>query len=147
MAVIAQPQSQQVIIYLDVNSSYGSSSMDLLVSNIAAINNQLFNLFSTSIGSADYEPLLGSLIDNFLFEQNTLSPTWQAMKANLWTAVHQWMSSRIYVDQNSFVLKADQKNRIVYVSLTYTYLQLGVTVNATIAVPVAAAGLSSASLS
>jgi phage baseplate assembly protein W len=147
MAVVAQNQAPSTIIYLDVNSTFGESGLQILVTNLEAINNQLFNLFSTRIGSADYEPELGSLLDNFLFEQNTQSPTWDTMRMNLYNAVNRWMSDRISVNPNSFRIVPDLPNQVVYVTVSYVYLQLGIQVNATVALPVAGSGLRAASLS
>lgn len=136
MAVIAQNQLPVNIVYLDVNTAFGQSDFGILVSNINAINNQLLNLFSSLIGEVDYEPTFGTRLDNYVFDPND-SNTWGELKIDFWNAINVWMNSRIYVNPDSFIFKPDLPNRIVYVSLTYSYRQLGVTVTATLAVPIA----------
>lgn len=140
MAVIAQSQLPVNIVYLDVNTVFGQSEYGILVANINAINNQLLNLFSSMLGEVDYEPTFGASLDNYVFDPND-TQTWAELRTDFWNAINVWMASRIYVNPNSFIFKPDMPNRIVYVSLSYTYLQLGVTVTATLAVPVATSSI------
>jgi phage baseplate assembly protein W len=135
MASVAQGQGRIKIIYLDVNTAYGSNNMSILVANVNAINNQLFNLFMTMVGSADYEPTLGANLANYLFDPNAQN-TWTALQLVLYNAVNQWMSSRIQVNTNSFIVQPDTINRIVYMTVSYSYLLLGISITTTMAIPI-----------
>ena len=56
------------IIYLDVNTDYKLSLHPLLISNVIAVVNQLFNLFFTVIGTRHFEPTFGIGLENQVFD-------------------------------------------------------------------------------
>jgi phage baseplate assembly protein W len=118
--------------YIDVNSSYGQGAA-LLVADIDAVNGQIFNILRTLLGECDYEPLLGAKLDNYLFDPNT-RVTAEEVSMLLHDAITRWLSSRIRLSPNGFAVRRDVDNRLLLVSLSYTYINLGVSVSATFAV-------------
>ena len=116
-------------VYVDINTNYGNQKglSGILVTDIDAINNEMFNLLSTAMGDADYEPTLYGLLDVYLFEQNS-QETLDQIYDLLQSVLMRWLSQRIYVTPNSFIAKIDNPNRLVNLTVTYTYLRLNVSV-------------------
>jgi hypothetical protein len=135
MARTAQNQQRVNIVYLDVNTTYGNTTRAILVANINAINNQLFNLFSSMIGEVDYEPTLGAGPDRSLFDPNDPQSV-KKLQMHLYNPVNQWLSTRILVSPNSFIVTQDTLNQRVFITVKYQYLLTGVTVTTTMALPI-----------
>lgn len=116
-------------VYVDINTNYGNQKglSGILVTDIDAINNEMFNLLSTAMGDADYEPTLYGLLDVYLFEQNS-QETLDQIYDLLQSVLMRWLSQRIYVTPNSFIATIDKPNRLVNLTVTYTYLRLNVSV-------------------
>lgn len=123
-------------VYIDVNSNYGTGD-PLLLADIDAVNGQIYNLFCTLLGEADYEPLLGAELDYYLFDPNSAT-TATEISMMLYNALSMWLSSRIYVSPGGLTVTRDTVNHLVVVGLSYSYILLGVTVNATYAIPTVA---------
>lgn len=131
--MVAPRLSPVSFIYLDVNSDPQSVN-EILVSDIDAINTQIYNLFVTTVGEADFEPTLGSAMDNYLFDPNAQS-IWDNMQFVLYRAFNTWMRERIKITPNDVVVRPNTEGRTVRLQVTYEYLQLGVRVQATMARP------------
>lgn len=117
--------TQPKFTYLDVNG-LPQSVNDVLVSDIDAINMQMYMLFLTYIGEADYEPTLGSGMDNYLFDPN-YKGTHDLLQTVLYNAVARWMSDRIVVRLGDVVI-LDVQDSKVRITVTYTYKRLNVQV-------------------
>lgn len=106
--------------YIDVNTNYAAQS-DILVANINAINNQIYNVLSCLMGEVDYEPELGALLDYYLFEQNSMSTDVQ-IQMLLYFALNTWLSGRIFVSPQNVTFAVDMAAQTLTVTIIYTYL-------------------------
>jgi phage baseplate assembly protein W len=115
-------------VYVDINSDPQSVN-EILVSDIDAINTQIYNLFSTTVGEADFEPQLGSRMDNYLFDQNSTG-TRDELAFVLYVAFSKWMSDRIEIGRDSVIVKQDPQKRRVNLTVEYAYKRLNVRIKA-----------------
>jgi phage baseplate assembly protein W len=134
---VASPLTRSGVIYSDINTNFsgGRGSLGILVTNIDAINNQIYNLLSTYSGEADYEPTLWGGLDRYLFEQNS-DTTMHQIYITLYNVLVKWMSSRIYVTPNSFTATMDSKSQIVRLTVNYTYLLINANVKTQMNIPI-----------
>lgn len=98
MPIIAKELKPTSFRYLDINTNYGENGQGLLLSEAKAINNQIFNLLTTYIGEADYEPTFGSLLPSRLFD--LLPGTATLIETDLYLALNRWLGDRIQIDMN-----------------------------------------------
>jgi hypothetical protein len=57
-----------IIVYIDVNTLYQVSNNLLLLKNVPAVVNQLYNLFFTMVGSRHFEPTFGIGLEGYVFD-------------------------------------------------------------------------------
>ena len=127
MPAIAQPLTPSTFRYLDVNTNYSVGSMQLLVAEIQAINNQLFNLFQTFIGEADLEPEFGTTIPSRLFD--LLPGTKILLETDAYLAVNRWMGDRIIVNPGDIRAIENYEDRAYDVYIKYFYPVMNVSVD------------------
>lgn len=127
MPAIAQTLTPINFRYLDVNTNYGSGSSELLVSEIRAINNQLFNLFQTFIGEADYEPEFGTTLPSRLFD--LLPGTKALLETDVYMATSRWMASRIIINPGDIRAIENYQYRAYDLLIRYIYPVMNVSVN------------------
>lgn len=115
-------------VYVDINSAFGENNQRVLLTDIEAINVQIYNLLSTNIGDVDYEPFLGSGLPDRIFDQN-YSVTETELKQDVHRALTQWLGDRISVRVNDTQIMADYAQRRIRLKMNYYYKRLGVVVN------------------
>lgn len=55
-------------IIQELNTNYDYNSNPLIISNIAAINNEIYNILSTRPGERPFEPTFGCFLADLIFE-------------------------------------------------------------------------------
>lgn len=127
MPIVAEPLVPVRFRYLDVNTNFGERSPKLLVAEIEAVNNQLFNLFQTFVGEADYEPEFGSTIPSRLFDM--LPGTAHLLETDIYVAINRWMGQRIQVNIGDIKARENYVKRAYEVTFRYVYPAMGVSVD------------------
>lgn len=133
MPIVAQPLTPQEIRYIDVNTNYGENRAAFLIPDIQVINNQLYNLFTTYIGEADYEPEYGSTLPHRLFD--LLPGTALLLQNDLFMSVRRWMSDKIAVTPEDVRAIPDYPNRAYVVLVKYVYPEKSITVEYGLRIP------------
>lgn len=112
------------IIWVDVNSNFGEDSDPELVTDIAAINNSLFNLLSCVPGSRPFQRDYGCELMQALFEPAD-SVTRDFLDITLFQAIAQW-EPRIQADvaRSSVDTSSDGSGFNVVVAYTILRTQL-----------------------
>ena len=88
------------LFFLDVNSRYGEDgNLKVLLSEDAAIKNQVNNILSTPLGSEPFEPEFGSLLPWRIMEPISAATAW-LIETDTIAAVQRWMGNRILVDRS-----------------------------------------------
>ena len=87
------------IYYLDMNTQYQIDGQDILLENVKAINNQIFNILTTVPGERIFEPEFGSDLPLLLFEPIDDITAWQ-METAIYQALERWQP-RIQVIYNA----------------------------------------------
>ena len=127
MPIVASPLTPSQFRYLDVNTNYGETSSKLLVAEIEAVNNQIFNLFNTFVGEADYEPEFGSTIPSRLFD--LLPGTKDLLENDLYNAVTRWLGQRIKINPGDIRAMQNYDRRAYDVYIRYVYPSMNVSVD------------------
>ena len=129
----ASPLVRPGVSFCDVNTNYNGNN-GILVTDIDAINNQIYNLLSTYQGEADYEPTLFGGIDEYIFNPNSIQTASQIYMI-LYQVLTNWMGSRIGVTTNSFIVNIDTENRLIKLVVRYVYLVNNMNVRTTMYIP------------
>lgn len=110
------------IVWLDVNSRIGTVGKPDLLSNAAAINNSLYNLFRTPIGARGPigQPEYGTSLP-FILHEPLDYITANKIKIVIIQAIQRW-EPRVYVDMNSTVVNVDRNNNAFRAAIRYTVI-------------------------
>ena len=92
---------QSLAYFVDIDTFYGLNNNDILITNLKAINNQINNILTTTVGErwgdVNDEPFFGSNIPELLFEPIDDYTAWRLETATF-RAINRWMSTRIIMD-------------------------------------------------
>jgi phage baseplate assembly protein W len=122
---LAPPGSQVVdVVWLDVNSRIATNGKPDLLPNIQAINNSLFNLFATPIGTRGpiFQPEYGTGLYHILHEPLDLI-TSNKIKIVLIQAIQRW-EPRIELDLNRTTVAPDYERAAFIVQVSYNLVGL-----------------------
>jgi phage baseplate assembly protein W len=99
------------IVYIDINTLYGISSNTLLLENIPAVVNQLYNLFYTSIGSRHFEPTFGIGLEDLIFDL-PITITEYVTQNTIYSAVEEFLPN-VNIDlRNTTVTPLDEQEGV-----------------------------------
>ena len=84
--------------FSDVNSNFGLVTLPEVVVDIQAINNSLYNILATPIGSRTFQPEYGSVLHKFIHEPVD-AQTAIAIEMLLVQAIERW-EPRIAIDRS-----------------------------------------------
>lgn len=116
---------KQGATWIDVNSRYSQNKNPLLVTNVRAINNSLFNLFQCPIGSRGriMQPTYGTFIYQLLQEPID-QITAQKIRASLIQSIERW-EPRIQLDYAHTFILPDMARVGYKVQVKYNYIATG----------------------
>jgi len=121
--------SQNNVVYLDVNLSYREDTNPLTVANDAAIRVKIINLLYTSIGSRPFEPEFGSIVPTLIFSNiNPNSKTAFKMESAIYTAINRWIPE-ITVTIAGIIVTPIPAQTCYFISINYTIISTGVPSN------------------
>lgn len=86
---VGMKQNVQNPTYLDINTLVGVTSAQELVADVLAINNSLYNLLSTPIGSRIFQPLYGCSLLELVHEPVDDLTAWR-IRNELIDAIYKW---------------------------------------------------------
>ncbi len=122
---LASPSSQVVdVVWLDVNSRLSLNGKPDLLPNIQAINNSLFNLFATPIGTRGpiFQPEYGTGLYHIIHEPLDLI-TSNRLKQVLIQAIQRW-EPRIELDLSLTTVVPDYDRAAFVVQVAYNLVGL-----------------------
>ena len=76
--------------YSDINTNFRIDDKGLVVQDVNAIANQIYNILSTNIGERIFEPEFGSNIQNYIFDPTTEETAW-LIENEIFRALNKWM--------------------------------------------------------
>lgn len=83
--------SSQVPVYIqDINTLYSKQSSKLIVNNLNAVNNEIFNCLTTLYGELPFEPTFGSKLPFLLYEPVCDFTAWKIQNA-AYDALYKWI--------------------------------------------------------
>lgn len=108
---------ERTYVWLDLNTNYDVDTNPELVQDIKAINNSLYNIFTTLVGTRPFLREYGSYLPYFLFQPMD-KITEEDIRASLIQSVQRW-EPRVVIDQNLTTVEA-LPNEVAYdVRLAY----------------------------
>lgn len=111
---------------IDLDGSFEQGKPDLVLTGKKAIDNQIFNLFSTTsfdgvgCGERIFEPTYGANLEHFLMEPLTESIGLRICDF-VYEQVTTWLSDIIYVTRQSITYEIDYDVQGYIISIYYSY--------------------------
>ena len=110
--------------YIDANTNYLLDDNPLLVQDLSAIANQVYNILSTDIGERIFEPEFGSNLKDFVFGPTDDTTAW-LIEGEIVRALGRWMP-RIEIIRNQTFAVPYPDERYFDVEIRYRILGLDV---------------------
>lgn len=106
------------IFYQDINTNFLINRNGLDLKNIETINNQIYNIITTPIGTRPFEPTFGSRVPDMLFEPIDAKTAW-LIETALFSAIEKWLYTKIRLIHKETIVSPDYYEqgfnaRIVY---------------------------------
>ncbi len=106
-----------------MNNSPNENNFGNVVFDINAINNEIINILSTSIGDRIFEPTFGSNINSIVFEpQDEITAYYLLLE--LQDSLGKWMPRIVFLANASSVLPSNAGNREFLVTIAYQVVGL-----------------------
>lgn len=128
MPNVVTPIDLKAAIYKDVNCNYEESINHILLTDIGAVNGQIFNVLSTTVGEAYFEPEFGSYFHSQLFEPGDDETEWK-LSIDLHMALNKWLGSRLRTSPQGVRVTRDLTGRSATVYIEYEIIGLGIQVS------------------
>jgi phage baseplate assembly protein W len=113
--------------FVDVNTNYLVDGQPLILTDILALNNEIYNILSTVPGERVFEPEFGSEIIPYLFDPTDAMTAFK-IEIELTRALQRWMPRIIVLRESTRAIPLNTYNGYDVV-ISYRITGLNITVN------------------
>ena len=125
MAFITRTREpSHTVYYIDANTNFRLDDRDLLVQDIEAIANQIYNILATDIGDRVFEPEFGSNLKEYVFAPTDETTGW-LIEGEITRALGRWMPRIEIISSQTFATPVPSE-RYFEVSIRYRIINTGI---------------------
>ena len=117
-------EPSDTIYYIDANTNFLRDERGLIVQDIEAIVNQVYNILATDIGERIFEPEFGSDLKRYLFSPTDETTGW-LIEGEVTRALGRWMP-RIEIIRNQTFATPYPDERYFEILIRYRIVNTGI---------------------